>query len=65
MHFRSVWPHLRREIEHFFTIYKELEGKETKLDGWRGPAEARKLIMTSRQAYLNARASGSPQPEIG
>ncbi len=49
----QIWPHLRREIEHFFTIYKELEGKQTQIDGWRGPVEARKLIMESRQSYLN------------
>jgi inorganic pyrophosphatase len=57
----QVWPHLRREIEHFFTIYKELEGKQTKIDGWSGPVEARKLIMSSREAYLqskNAPAQG-------
>jgi len=52
----QVWPHMRREIEHFFTIYKELEGKQTRMEGWRGPAEARKLIMTCRQAYLDAKA---------
>jgi inorganic pyrophosphatase len=48
----QIWPHLRREIEHFFTIYKELEGKQTRIDGWRGPVDARKLILSTRQAYL-------------
>ena len=48
----QVWPHLRREIEHFFNIYKELEGKQTSITGWRGPIDARKLILDSRQAYL-------------
>jgi len=52
----QVWPHMRREIEHFFTIYKELEGKETRIDGWRGPIDARKLILDCRQAYLDAKA---------
>jgi inorganic pyrophosphatase len=49
----QVWPHLRREIEHFFTIYKELEGKQTRIEGWRGPIDARKLVIDSRQAYLD------------
>jgi inorganic pyrophosphatase len=49
----QVWPHLRREIEHFFTIYKELEGRQTRMDGWLGPADARKLIVESRQAFLD------------
>jgi len=52
----QVWPHMRREIEHFFTIYKELEGKQTRIDGWRGPIHARKLIQDCRQAYLDAKA---------
>ncbi|HEX5432152.1 MAG TPA: inorganic diphosphatase [Bryobacteraceae bacterium] len=51
-----VGPHVRREVEHFFTIYKELEGKETEIEGWRGPAEVRKLITECRQAYYKAHA---------
>lgn len=53
----QVWPHLRREIEHFFTIYKELEGKQTQILGWRGPIDVRKLILESRQAYLDDQSS--------
>ena len=52
----QVWPHMRREIEHFFTIYKELEGKQTHMEGWRGPIEARKLILDTRMAYLKKKA---------
>lgn len=54
----QVWPHMRREIEHFFTIYKELEGKQTRIDGWHGPMEARKLIVETRQAFLNKKKKG-------
>ena len=57
----QVWPHLRREIEHFFTIYKELEGRQTRMDGWLGPADARKLIVESRQAFLDKKAT-PPKP---
>lgn len=57
----QVWPHLRREIEHFFTIYKELEGKPTKIDGWRGPADARKLIVETRKAFLDKKKEQSEQ----
>ncbi|MDE3135342.1 MAG: inorganic diphosphatase [Acidobacteriota bacterium] len=45
-------PHVRRELEHFFTIYKELEGKRTELRGWRGPKEAREVILTARDHFL-------------
>lgn len=59
----QVWPHMRREIEHFFTIYKELEGKQTRIDGWRGPIHARKLILDCRQAYLDAKAKAATARE--
>ncbi|MDP8979266.1 MAG: inorganic diphosphatase [Acidobacteriota bacterium] len=39
-------------IEHFFTIYKELEGRVTATLGWSCPREARKCILDSRKAYL-------------
>lgn len=48
----QIFPHVRREIEHFFTIYKELEGRVTRLQGWGGPAEARRAILESRKRYL-------------
>ena len=48
----QIYPHVRREIEHFFTIYKELEGRVTATQGWDGPREARKQITDSRRAYL-------------
>ena len=49
----DVFPHNRREIEHFFTIYKELEGKHTEIRGWHGPEEARDLIERARARYLS------------
>ena len=51
----QVFPHNLREIEHFFTIYKELENKRTELRGWHDAAHARQLIRDSRQAYLERR----------
>lgn len=53
----QIFSHVKREIEHFFTIYKELEGKTTTMSGWGGPMEARKAIMTSRQTYLDRHAA--------
>ena len=51
----QVFPHIRREIEYFFSIYKELQGGKTKMDGWHGPREARKVITESRNTYLDRR----------
>ncbi len=49
---KQLFPHLRREIEHFFTIYKELEGKKTKILGWSAAGEAHRIITASRTRYL-------------
>jgi inorganic pyrophosphatase len=48
----QVFPHKLREIEYFFNIYKELEGKKTRMLGWKGPREARECIRQTREAYL-------------
>jgi inorganic pyrophosphatase len=48
----QIFAHVRKEIEYFFSIYKELEGKRTKMNGWGGPGEARKAISESRARYL-------------
>ncbi len=47
----DVAPHRLREIEHFFSIYKELEGKVTTIGGWRGLKETHELIRESFEAY--------------
>src|SRR5437667_2422323 len=39
--YNELYPHLMREIEHFFTIYKELEAKSTKIAGWKEAERAR------------------------
>jgi inorganic pyrophosphatase len=44
-------PHALREIEHFFAIYKELEGKRTEVRGWRDVAEAHAVIGQSHQRF--------------
>ena len=56
----QIFPHVRREIEHFFTIYKELQGSKTRMEGWDGPREARKAILDSRQAYLDNKQAQQP-----
>lgn len=49
----QVFPHTIREIEYFFSIYKELQGGKTVMEGWGGPREARRVIVESRQNYLD------------
>ena len=49
----QIFPHVRRELEHFFAIYKELQGAVMQIEGWGGPREARKTIHDCRQRYLD------------
>jgi inorganic pyrophosphatase len=42
--YTQLYPHLMREIEHFFTVYKELEAKTTKIQGWFDAATARQIV---------------------
>jgi inorganic pyrophosphatase len=53
----EVFRHTLREIEHFFTIYKELEGRTTEMRGWRGVEDARRLIGEARASYLRKQAA--------
>jgi inorganic pyrophosphatase len=67
----QVIPHTRKEIEYFFSIYKELQGVKTEMKGWGDPREARKAINESRQKYLGRwieravnRKDDDPVPEL-
>lgn len=37
-------PHLLKEIEHFFQVYKDLENKKVDVEGWGDAQEAREII---------------------
>jgi inorganic pyrophosphatase len=60
----QVFPHIRKEIEHFFSIYKELQGGTTKMGGWKGPPEARKMITECRNNYLDRRLREAQTAEV-
>lgn len=44
-------PHLLREIPHFFQTYKQLENKEVIMGGWKGEADALRVLEESRHRY--------------
>jgi inorganic pyrophosphatase len=46
--FTNLEPHLLKEIEQFFNIYKSLEGRRSLTFGWSGKAEAHQRIETCR-----------------
>ncbi|MDB6110562.1 MAG: Inorganic diphosphatase, partial [Pedosphaera sp.] len=47
----DVEPHVLREIEHFFSVYKELEGKRTEILDWRNADEAHTLIGETHRNF--------------
>ncbi len=48
----DVPPHLLKEIEHFFSIYKDLEKKKTGIEGWVGREETLRIIAESKLRFL-------------
>jgi inorganic pyrophosphatase len=60
--YRNIQTHadmpalLLDQIAHFFEHYKDLEpGKFVKVNGWRGPEEAKKEIEVGVQTYNEAK----------
>ena len=45
----DISPHLLREIEHFFRIYKDLEEKEVEVRGWVDLEQTYRIIIASHQ----------------
>lgn len=56
----DVPGHLLVELEHFFTIYKDLEGKKTAVHGWQEAPEAFSAIERARRAYQQAGGAAGP-----
>lgn len=52
----EVPPHLLKEIEHFFTIYKDLEKKRTGVEGWEGREAAFRIIKESQQRFQGTKS---------
>ena len=48
---KDIPPHYLREVEHFFRVYKDLEGTRTESKGFEGAAAAHAAIRTAMDAY--------------
>jgi inorganic pyrophosphatase len=44
----QIPPHLLKEIEHFFNVYKVLENKKTHVEGWKDRKEAERIIKEAQ-----------------
>src|SRR6201747_1448056 len=60
--FSEIYPHMLKEITHFFAIYKDLEGKRVEVKGWHDAAFARNKVMEAVQRYKNTKSSPKPKP---
>jgi inorganic pyrophosphatase len=49
---------LRDEIEHFFSVYKDLEQKRVRVDGWYSREDALEEIEASRERFGSDGGSG-------
>jgi len=49
--YSQVFSHTVNEIEHFFSIYKALEGKKTEMAGWADEDAARKIVMEGHKRF--------------
>jgi len=54
----EVPPHLLKEIEHFFNIYKDLEEKQVRIEGWQSKQAALEIIEDARQRFQRMQAGG-------
>jgi inorganic pyrophosphatase len=52
----GVPPHLLKEIEHFFAVYKDLEKKKTAIGGWENETRAREVISEARARFRSSAA---------
>ena len=49
--YSEIYPHMLKEITHFFSIYKDLEGKRVEVHGWHDAAYARDRVMYAAKNF--------------
>jgi inorganic pyrophosphatase len=52
-----------KEITHFFSIYKDLEGKRVEIKGWHDAAYARDKVIQSVKQFDDNKASKAQAKE--
>jgi inorganic pyrophosphatase len=50
--FDEVNVHLKKEIEHFFMVYKDLEEKKVSVEGWEDEEKAKMVYFECRKRYI-------------
>lgn len=58
--YSEIYPHILKEITHFFSIYKDLEHKTVEVRGWRDAVFARDLIVRCEKAFKDKKQAKKP-----
>jgi inorganic pyrophosphatase len=53
-----------KEITHFFSIYKDLEGKRVEIKGWHDAAYARDHVLRSMKQFTDAHEKKMPAKQL-
>lgn len=62
--FSQIYPHMLREITHFFSIYKDLEGKRVEVKGWRDAEFARTKVVEAQQRFVENKENPVSLPGV-
>jgi len=54
--YTDIYPHMLKEITHFFSIYKDLEGKRVEVKGWHDAAYARDQVIHAAKQFKENKA---------
>ena len=59
--YTNLPPHYLKEVEHFFAVYKDLEGARVEPIGWENAATAKERIRYAINHYWDMRAGRLPK----
>src|SRR6202046_4307507 len=60
--YSEIYPHMLKEITHFFAIYKDLEGKRVEVKGWQDASFARNKGTEAQNRFLENKINPLPKP---
>jgi inorganic pyrophosphatase len=63
--YSEIYPHMLKEITHFFSIYKDLEGKRVEIKGWHDAAYARDRVVLASKQFQDNKAKKAEAKVVG
>jgi inorganic pyrophosphatase len=54
--YTDIYPHMLKEITHFFSIYKDLEGKRVEIRSWHDASYARDQVLKATRQFNDSKA---------